>query len=254
MIEMTEKEKYQQRTRAEDAAFNRMLVWLVGAVIAEVLVLFVKRFFAGSGVGDVAYATLVVCAVFSLVGLALTVLGVVWCVLSAKKKAAMQLPVAITIAVAFVWLLSVMVYCLGVLGTKIMMFVPIAAIVLIMIYFLYNRSFFVNAIMAACGMLALWGVRHFSGPIITAAFVIGWICLIAVFWGTFYLKKNNGRVGKIHLVSDSKCYLVCRLNCAVVFVLTLLGFVLGMAFAYYLLYVLIGWLFCLAVYYTVKLL
>ena len=42
---MTEKEKRLQRARTEDAVFNRMLIWLAAAVIAEAVVLFVKRFF-----------------------------------------------------------------------------------------------------------------------------------------------------------------------------------------------------------------
>ena len=44
------------------------------------------------------------------------------------------------------------------------------------------------------------------------------------------------------------------LTCAVVAVALLLAFLLGAAVTYYLLYVLIGWLFCLAVFYTVKML
>ncbi len=44
---MTEKEKRQQRARAEDAVFNKMLFWLIGAVIAEALVLVRKELSIG---------------------------------------------------------------------------------------------------------------------------------------------------------------------------------------------------------------
>jgi hypothetical protein len=37
-----------------------------------------------------------------------------------------------------------------------------------------------------------------------------------------------------------------------VLVATFLGFILGAGVAYYLIYVLVAWLFCMAVYFTVK--
>ena len=49
---MTEKEKRQQRRNEEDAIFNRMLLWLVGAVIAEAVALFVKRFYVDITASD----------------------------------------------------------------------------------------------------------------------------------------------------------------------------------------------------------
>lgn len=249
MIQMTEKEKREQRARAEDAAFNRMLAWLIGAVIAEALVLVVKRVYIEAAM--IGLGRLFV--VFSYLGLVLIVLGAVWCVLSAKKNAALQVPVGCTVAVAFIWLMSVIVYRFSVTGVKIMTAVPIAAIVLILIYFLYHRAFFFNTLVTACGMLALWGARHFNDSKVIIVFVIGWVGLAALVAFTVYLKKNGGRIGKLQLVCDPNCYPACWLSCGVVFALTLLGVVLGAAFAFYLLFALVGWLFCLAVYYTVKL-
>ena len=42
---MTDKERQNQRRRTEDAAFNRMLLWLLGAVVAELIILLVKHFY-----------------------------------------------------------------------------------------------------------------------------------------------------------------------------------------------------------------
>lgn len=246
---MTEKEKREQRARAEDAAFNRMLAWLVGAVIAEALVLIVKRVYIEAAVLGLGR----ILNVFSYLGLVLIVLGAVWCVWSFKKNATLRIPVGCTAAVAFIWLMSVVVYRFSVIGVKIMSAVPVAAIVLILIYFLYHRAFFFNTLVTACGMLALWGARHFNDSKVIVVFVIGWIGLVVLVALTVYLKKHDGYFGKIQFVHDAKCYPACWLSCGVVFVLTLLGVVLGAAFAYYLLFALVGWLFCLAVYYTVKL-
>lgn len=252
---MTEKDKRLQRARTEDAVFNRMLLCLLAAVVAEAIVLFVKRFyieFSANGIG-LAMALAKFFSVFVYVGLALIVIGIVWCVIAWNKKQRLNVPAVCTIAVAFLWILTAMVYFLHEIGIKVMMFLPIAAMVLILIYFLYHRAFFVNSIVTACGMLALWGVRHVSGPKVVTVFIIGWIGLAAIVVFAWILKKNNGKIGKLKLVNDSKCYVAFFLSCAVVFVLTLLSLILGASVAYYLLYALIGWLFCLAVYYTVKL-
>jgi len=252
---MTEKEKRFQRARTEDAVFNRMLIWLAAAVIAEAVVLFVKRFYIEISANGVELAMAIgrFFSVFVYVGLALVVIGVVWCVFAWKKKKGLIVPAVCTAVVAFLWLLSVAAYFLNENCVKVMAFLPIAAIVLILIYFLYHRAFLVNSIVTACGMLALWGVRHFSRPKIVVVFVIGWVGLLVIAAVAWVLKRNNGRIGKLQLVNDSKCYFALFLSCAVVFVLTLLGLILGTSVAYYLLYALIGWLFCLAVYYTVKL-
>ena len=47
---MTDKEKRQNRQRAEDAVFNRMLFCLLGVIIAEAVILLVKRYLGGEQV------------------------------------------------------------------------------------------------------------------------------------------------------------------------------------------------------------
>lgn len=257
---MTDKEKRQQRNSAEDAAFNRMLLWLVGAIIAEAVVLFTKRFyidFTGSNFDFAMMKTLFwIFKVFSIAGLILTVLGMIWCVLTKKKGKSLRLPVVCTVIVAFLWVLSFMARYLDEVGVKVMMVIPIVAAVLILIYFLYQRAFFVNAIISGCGLAALWGVRNFYNghpTAVTALLVIGWVCLAAIAVLVYLLKKNGGKLGKYRLVNDQKHYIPCWVTCAVVFVISLLALILGAGAAYYLIYVMIGWLICLAIYYTVKL-
>lgn len=257
---MTEKEKRQQRQSTEDVIFNKMLLWLVGVILAEAVVLFVKRFYIDITGSDLDISMAVALSgffrIFSYVGLVLTAFGIAWCVVWNKKGKALRLPLICTVVVAFIWVLSLLAYLLYDSGVKIMMALPIVGAVLILIYFLYQRAFFVNSILSGCGMAALWCFRQFySGhpTVVTLAFVVGWIVLIAIAVLAYFVKKNGGKLGKLRLVSDQKSYTACWLTCAVVLVATLLGLIFGAAVAYYLIYVLIGWLFCLAVYYTVKL-
>lgn len=257
---MTDKEKRQQRRSAEDAVFNRMLLCLVGAIIAEAVVLFVKRFYVDTTASDfdisMAVALTNIFSVLAVAGLVLTVAGVIWCVAAKKKDKSMALPVVLTVVAAFLWVLSVLARVLNDTGIKIMMVLPIVAAVLILIYFLYHRAFFINAVLSGCGMAVLWCFRQFYAghPAVSIALVIlFWVCLAVIVILAAVTKKNGGKLGKLRLVNDQKSYVPCWLTCAVAFVTTLLALILGVGIAYYLIYVLIGWLFCLAVYYTVKL-
>ena len=254
---MTDKEKRQKRQSAEDAVFNRLLLCMLGVIIAEAVVLLVKRFYIDVTGSDLALSIAIGLengfAVFNYVGFILTVLGIVWCVLNAKKNKPLRLPLICTVVIGCLWIISMLAYHFYVTGVKMLVALPIVAAVLILIYFLYQRAFFVNAVLTGCGMAALWCLRQSQGTLITVAFVIGWIGLIAIAAVVYMLKRKGGKVGKRQLVSDQKSYGVCWVTCAVVLFATLLGFILGAGLAYYLIYALIGWLFCLAVYFTVKL-
>lgn len=257
---MSNIDKRRQRHSDEDAVFNKMLLCLVCVIIAEAVVLLVKRFYIEATASDFGIALFKILdvsfAVFVILGFVLTVLGIVWCLLAQKKEKSLKLPGILTAVVAFLWVLSVFARLLSTVGIRIMVVLPIVAAVLILIYFLYQRAFFVNTILTGCGMAGLWCFRQFydSHPVfMIAAFVVGWLVLIAVAVFAYSLKKNGGKLGKNQIVNDQKSYNACWLTCAVVMVSTVLALVLGLSLAFYLIYALIGWLFCLAVYYTVKL-
>ena len=257
---MTEKEKRQQRHNEEDAVFNRLLIWLAGIIVAEAIVLFVKRFYIDVTARDFDFVVFnflsVFFGIFMYLGLVMTIAGIIWCLIARKKGLALQAPGIITAFVAFIWIISVVARVLGEMGVKVLMLLPIVAAVLILIYFLYQRAFFVNAIISGLGIAGLWFVRQYfnaHSPLIIALVIVGVIVLVAISVFAFMLKKNEGKLNGCQYVEDSKSYAVCWLTCAVVAVAAVLAVVFGAGFAFFLMYVLIGWLFCLAVYYTVKL-
>lgn len=257
---MTEKEKRQKRQSEEDAVFNRLLIWLGGVVVAEAIVLFFKRFYIDVRANDFDISLFVFLnkffGIFMIAGLALTILGGAWCLFCAKKKKHIRLAAVVTSLVAFVWIISVVARVLGEAGMKVLMLIPIVAAVLILIYFLYQRAFFLNAIISGIGMALLWFFRQYYSnhtTIVTVMLIVFWVVLAAFVILTLVVRKSNGKLGKHMLVEDQKSYTACWLTCAVVLIASVLALVLGASIAFYLIYVVIGWLFCLAVYYTVKL-
>lgn len=253
---MTDKEKRQMRQRAEDAMFNRMLLCLLGVIIAEAVILLVKRFYIEVPGGDAALAVSLAMlhffSVFNFAGVVLAVLGVIWSVRNHKNGKSIRLPVICTIAVTCLWVISVLAYCFNETGVKLLVALPFVAAVLILIYFLYQPAFFVGTVISGFGMAGLWCLRQSQNTFVTICFVIGWVLLAVISVLAYLLKKNGGKLGKCKLVNDPKTYMTCWITCAVVFVATLLGFIMGAGVAYYLLYALVGWLFCMAVYFTVK--
>ena len=253
---MTEKEKRSRRRSEEDAVFNRMLLCLLGAVIAEVVVLIVKRLYVDMISIDVAGALLDFFRVFQFAGIAPAIACVVWCVIWKKQGKKLVLPGILTAVMFGLWIISLLAYYLFDTGVRILMILPAVAGVLILIYFLYQRMFFVNAILTGGGLAALWLCRRYymnHPTAITVCFVAGLVVLIVAALLAWKLRKTDGMLGKIRLMPEGSNYEIGWITCAVTAVTMILALLLGVTVAYYLLFVLVAWLFCQAVYFTVKL-
>jgi len=252
---MTEKEKRRQRRSEEDAVFNRMLLCLLGAVIAEVVVLLVKRFYVDMVSIDLAGVLLDFFQVFQFAGIVLAAACVVWCVIWKKQGKKLVLPGILTAVMFGLWVIALLAYQLFDTGVRILMFLPAVAGVLILIYFLYQRAFFVNAILTGGGLAALWLYRRYymnHPTAITVCFVAGLVILVLAALLAWKLRKTDGTLGKVRLMPVGSNYMIGWLTCAVTAVTMILALLLGVTVAYYLLFVLVAWLFCQAVYFTVK--
>ena len=174
---MFDKGKREQRHEKEDAAFNKMLLWLAGAVVVELIILLVKQVYVNMLLGPgVATVLMYFFQVFSILGVVLAVGGIAWAVLWNKKGKPVVLPCALTAAAAGLWVLSLFTYQLFDVGLNIVMLLPAVAAVLIVIFFLYQRVFFLNALLCAGGLLALWRHRQYyeaHHTMVTALFIAG---------------------------------------------------------------------------------
>lgn len=253
---MFEKGKREQRASQEDAAFNRMLLWLAGAVVVELIILFVREVYVNLLFGAVfAYGLSKVFRVFHFVGVALVVAGIVWAVKNSRSGKSVALPAAATGGVAVLWVMTVLAYYLFNVGMNLMMVLPGVAAVLIVIFFLYQREFFFNAVLAGGGLCALWIYRQYywEHPTMTRMFfTAGLVVLAAALVLSFLLMKNNGKLGKLRVLPLDARYVICWITCVVTAVAMILTLVMGETVGYYLMFVLAGWLFIQAVFFTVK--
>lgn len=254
---MFEKGKREQRRSQEDVTFNKMLLWLAGAVVVELLILLVKQVYVDAWLGfGAAYGLLVFFEVFRFLGAALSVAGVVWAVLWMRAGRSPVLPWACTAAVFLLWLVTLFAYYLSGVGLSIMMVLPAAGAVLIVIFFLYQRSFFFNAMLAGGGLVAVWMYRQYyweHPTLIRLCFAAGFIALAAAAVLAFLLRRGDGKLGGARVMPAGSNYAITWITCVVTAAAMALAMALGTAATLYLLFVLAGWLFIQAVFFTVKL-
>ncbi len=135
--------------------------------------------------------------------------------------------------------------------------VPVVA-VLALVYYLFQRDFFCITAVSACGIfcLQLWRKMFYVHPLrLKCGFALAFLLLIAAVVVLVLLQRGKRPMplGLDKLVPAESNFPLLYITCALTAVLLALAMVLGIVAAYYLLFVLVGWLFIMAVYYTVKL-
>lgn len=139
--------------------------------------------------------------------------------------------------------------------------VPVVA-VLAVIYYLFQRDFFCISVISACGILCLQLYRkmfYTQRSMLYAGFVLAFLLLAAAVVVFLLLKKEklqlSAALDKIIrvLIPRETNFALLYATCALVAVLLALTLILGGTIAYYLMFVLAGWLFIMAVYYVVRL-
>lgn len=254
---MFEKGKREQRHEQEDAAFNRMLLWLLGAVVVELFIMLVKQVYVNLLAGvTVALVLLNFFHIFIFAGAALVIAGVVWIVLNYRKGSPVVVPCICTAAAAGLWVMSGLSYYLYDIGMNIMMILPAVAAVLIVVYFLYQRVFFLNTLLTAGGLLALWLHRQYymeHPTMIRLIFAAGFVLLAAALVLSFLLYRGGGKLGGLRVMPAGTSYLMTWITCGVTALCMVLALALGTAAGFYLLFALVAWEFVQAVFYTVRL-
>lgn len=135
--------------------------------------------------------------------------------------------------------------------------VPVVA-VLAMVYYLFQRDFFCIALISACGILSLQLYRKMfllHPRLIRCGFALGFVLLAAAIVLLILLQRGK-RPLPLHvdrLIPKDANYPLLYATCGLNGALLALTLAFGSSAAYYLLFVLVGWLFITAVYYIVKL-
>lgn len=253
-----DKEARAAKKQKEDQALNRVLWWFGGAVVLEFLLLLLNRFYINFNAEGAALARSIFRFLrgFAWVCLASAVATAAWWMLRRKKGGKTFLPGALFISSL---VLAVCCFVAGIgrgMGVKFLyVCVPVMA-VLALVYYLYQREFFLVAVQGGFVLFAMWMYREliYSHALVvyTVFVVLGVLTLAAVVLFRI-LQKSGGKLGKTRVLSKKTNYAPLYLAAAITAVSLLLAALLGATVAYGLLFVMVAWLFGVAIYYTVRL-
>lgn len=260
-LESLNKQERKEKQSKEDRVLNRVLLWFGGAVILEFLVLILNRFyvnFDASGT-ELAYGIAQFLRALIWVSLVGAVGCAAWALVKKRKGGKLFWPVLLgTVClvlmlcslVAVVWKdIGVQFLCLG---------VPVAA-VLALIYYLYQREFFLLALLGGVGLFALWSYRKLlmEHPRMTyCIFAMAGLVTVAFAVAAFLLQRGKGRLpGKrgLRVLPAKANYALLYVGCAVNACTLIAALALGLTAAYVALFAVVAWLFAAAIYYTVRL-
>lgn len=248
------------KKQREDQALNRVLWWFGGAVVLEFFLLLLNRFYlvANNG-GDVELSRGIYqfLRVFTWVCLAAAVVLGVWRFLR-KRQGGKTL--VLTGCCAAAGILFVCAFVAGFWGNYggirfLYVCVPVAA-VLVLIYYLYQREFFLVALQGGLALFALWFYYNFFGrsnglvyAVLAAvlALTAGAVALFVV------LQRGKGALGKVRLFSRKTNYVPLYIAAGITVLAMLAALIFGPTAAYVAIFGVVAWLFGVAIYYTVRL-
>ena len=251
---MDKKKQREERRRQEDIALQRGLLWVAGAIVLEALLVLVNRFYINfyMNEGEIVAALDSVLRFLRLAAPVAAVLALCWTGWQLKQKQKFVLPLILAIALAAVSICAHVAVKFRGPGVSMLFWLVIAWAVLALVYYIYQREFFLAA--SACGMsvLGLWFARYEAIGRPEAIAVLAAIAVVTA--AAFWLKKQDGVLpGQDRFLPANTSYAVLLVTCAASLAAVLAGIVLPGMVANYLIFVMAAWLFALFVCYTVKL-
>lgn len=251
------KEERAEKKRREDQALNRVLWWFGGAVLLEFFLLLLNRFYIKlEGGAPLAHTLAVMLRTLTWVSLAAAVGLGVWWWLRRKKGGAAFVPGALTVAAAVLFGCALIASVWTTLGVQFLYLSVPAAAVLALIYYLYQREFFLVALQGGVALFAMWSYRKLIFLRVEAAYTALALCaaaVIALEAFTFVLQRRDGKLGRRRILAKQANYALLYVAGAVTLCALLAALLLGATAAYWALLLVVAWLFGAAVYYTVRL-
>lgn len=256
---MDKRERADQAKQQEEAAMNRVLIWIGGSVVLEALLLLLNRYYADYKVKDIQIAV-ALRSVFDVLAVALPVCflaGLVWWVVSWKKGPHKLLPQVVTTVLGVLAVCAVAVKLYAGTGIKVLYVAVPCLAALALVYYLYQREFFAMAVMSAAGFLGLFLLdRRVAHPTAVYGYLAAEVVLLVAVALTAHALQNGDGVliwkgRKVEVLPEEANYTMIYATGLVAALVQVIGLVMGATMMLY--GVLAVWLLAMAVYYTVKL-
>ena len=250
-----DKKQREARRHQEDVALTRALLWIAAAVVLEGLLVLVNRFYINYYVDEIELVVALqgFLKAVRIVGLVAAVACLVWAFIQARKGRKAILPLLIAVAGGALTICSHVVLKYKATGMSMLFWLVVAWAALAVVYYIYQREFFLSAAATGMSILALWFIRYASGVSYEVALIL--VAIILVLSVALFLKKNDGLLPlnpPLRFLPAGCSYSVILASCLASALVVVAALVAGAAVAYYLIFVMLAWIFALFVYYTVK--
>lgn len=250
-----DKNQREARRHQEDIALTRALLWIGAAVVLEGLLVLVNRFYINYYVSEVEIASLFLTALKAVrIGSIVLFAGALaWGCFQLTKGKKAVLPFILTIGGGALAICSHVILKYHANGMSMLFWLVIAWAVLAVVYYIYQKEFFLSACALGMSVLGLWFVRYTGG--ISYEVILLLIATALVLAAGLWLKKKDGVVPfhpPVQFLSPDCCYTVMLVSCGAALAALVAAMILGASAAYYLIFALLAWIFALFVYYTVK--
>ena len=249
------------KAKAEEAALNRILCWLFGGAVLEIMMLLLNRYWVNHRVSEIdLWATLhTVVKVGTFVALALAAVAFVWWRSAHRNGKGVNLPATLCLTLAGISVGCFATWFFSKTGIRVLSILVPATVGLALIYYLYQREFFLLSCQSALALLGVWmcaqGLNSGKAFLCYLYVVAAALVILAAAYLCYRLQAGKGVLEwderKWKVFSKDANYTFLYVG-AVVAMLTLIAAVLGLS-QMVLYAVSVAWLLVMAVYYTVKL-
>lgn len=264
-----DKNQREERRRQEDIALNRGLLWVGAAILMELLLMLVNKYYINyySTVESInmVYAFDAGLKAVRIVALIALAASAVWCFLRFSREGRTgTMPLVLVAAFSAVTAIAHITICFKDAGVRMLFLLVPAWAALALVYYLYQREFFYSAFYTGLGTMLLWMLRHKDSTVdpsssrLTTYVFLAIVAILMVLGLVMLLQaRKNGGVWslagrEVRVLPAEAGYSLIFLTLAVNVVAVAAAAVMGGNVGYYLIYVLGAWLFALLVYYTVK--
>ena len=221
---MNKKEQQAQRAKQEDVVLNKVLWWIVGAVVLEALLLLLNKVYANYTVEQIELAKSLR-DVFSVLMIALPICFVVlliWAVAARKSGKFTRLSSVLAGVMLALAVCAVVIRVFDESGIRLLYVAVPAVAVLALIYYLYQREFFFAAVLSALGLLGVKVVPyHFGFPAIAYGYAV--VLGVALVGAVVVFRVMQAAGGKLRLKGNwvevlpkSANYALLYVTCGVV--------------------------------------
>jgi len=246
-----------ERRKQQDALTFRITLVVIAAFVFVFAVKVLENMFNAA---STSWATFHFFCVVGIIGAALIVLGIFLLIVNIVRRGKIgSAPLQCIVAGIILGYTGYTIYTMGVHGFRLITFLYPVCAVLFLVYYIFQKEFFLISLMTAASAFLLYGISHtLSG---TTATIL--ICLLAAVCVVIALlcqpiRRKDGmlttRKEGIRVFGPKAIYTPVYISCAVVIVVSLVGMLVGSLVAYILMFVMIAYFIAMAVYYAIKML